>query len=127
LEASFGYKRGQEQEVVYACVESVSGGGQLAEQLGLPRLLLCQNAPNPFRTATSIRYQLPSSGNVSIRVLDVTGRLVRELANEKQQVGEHVVKWDGKDGRGRVVPPGVYFYHLQTANGADTRRAVLVR
>jgi hypothetical protein len=104
-----------------------SGGGQSAERLGLPRLLLCQNAPNPFRTATSIRYQLPSSGNVSIRVLDATGRFIRELANEKQQVGEHVVNWDGRDGRGRVVPPGVYFYHLQTADGSDTRRAVLVR
>jgi hypothetical protein len=104
-----------------------SGGDQSAEHLGQPRLLLCQNTPNPFRAATSIRYQLPSSGSVSIRVLDVTGRLVRELANEKQQVGEHVVKWDGRDGRGRVVPPGVYFYHLQTADGSDTRRAVLVK
>jgi hypothetical protein len=104
-----------------------SGGDQSAEHLGQPRLLLCQNAPNPFRATTSIRYQLPSSGNVAIRVLDVTGRLVRELANEKQQVGEHVVKWDGRDSRGRVAPPGVYFYHLQTANGSDTRRAVLVR
>ncbi len=103
------------------------GGDQSAEHLGLPRLLLLQNTPNPFRAATSIRYQLPSSGSVSIRVLDVTGRLVRELANEKQQVGEHVVKWDGRDSRGRVVPPGVYFYHLRTANGSDTRRAVLVR
>ncbi len=104
-----------------------SGGGQSAEQLGLPRLLLCQNAPNPFRTATSIRYQLPSPGNVSIRVLDVTGRLIRELAKEKQRAGEHEVRWNGRDTRGRTVVPGVYFYHLQTEDGSDTRRAVLVR
>jgi hypothetical protein len=105
-----------------------SGGGrQTVEQLGLPRLLLCQNAPNPFWTATSIRYQLPSSGNVSIRVLDATGRLIRELANGRQQVGEHVVRWDGRDTRGRTVVPGVYFYRLRTADGSDTRRAVLVK
>jgi hypothetical protein len=100
---------------------------QPAEHLGLPRLLLCQNAPNPFRTATSIRYQLPSPGNVSIRVLDVSGRLIRELTKEEQQAGEHVVRWDGRDARGRLVPPGVYFYRLQTAVGSDTRRSVLVR
>jgi flagellar hook assembly protein FlgD len=47
--------------------------------------------------------------------------------HSRQQPGEHAVNWDGRDSRGRVVPPGVYFYHLQTAVGSDTRRAILVR
>ncbi len=47
--------------------------------------------------------------------------------HSRQQPGEHAANWDGTDGRSRVVPQGVYFYHLQTADGSDTRRAVLVR
>jgi hypothetical protein len=106
------------------------GGGKDAlaqDRSDLPILVLGQNSPNPFRTATAIRFQLPGPGNVSIRVMDVTGRLVRELVNGKQQAGEHAVLWDGKDNLGRTVAPGVYFYRLRTTSGSETRRAVLVR
>ena len=64
-------------------------------------MMLGQNRPNPFSSATVI----PASGSRTIFVFDVQGRLIRELPAVKDQV-----TWDGRDERGVLVPAGTYFY-----------------
>jgi hypothetical protein len=90
-----------------------------------PSLAACR--PNPFRDRTQIAYSLPTAGNVSLRVYDVTGRTVRTLQNGFQKPGAYSVSWDSKDSRGRLVPHGVYFYRLDTPGFRDVKKAVVLR
>ena len=89
--------------------------------------LLEQNAPNPFRPATTIAYTVPRDDIVQLGVFDVTGRLVRELVGQAQAAGRHQVVWDGRDMAGRRAVSGVYFYRLATGDVNETRRMVRLR
>jgi hypothetical protein len=80
--------------------------------------VLLASAPNPFRTGAAIRFVTPTAGNVSIRVFDAGGRLLRRL-DDRVAAGPHEVRWDGKDEQGRAAPSGILFYEV-VANG--TRR-----
>jgi len=62
---------------------------------------------------------------VSLRVLDVNGRLVRELANATLPAGVHTIHWDGRDARGNWTRGGVYWVQLGT--GGLRRQTKLVR
>jgi flagellar hook assembly protein FlgD len=87
---------------------------------------LHQNAPNPFRPATTIRFDLPRRGPVSLRVYDVAGRLVRSLVDGSPlEAGRHEAVWDGRNESGRSVGAGLYFYRLQAGSLSETRRMVL--
>ena len=75
---------------------------------------LYRNSPNPFRRATRIAYDLPVRSKVCLRIYDVDGRLVRKLAECRQDAGRYSLNWDGKDKQGRACPTGVYFCSLKT-------------
>jgi hypothetical protein len=103
-------------------------GQQSATQVAIPlkpSLSVCR--PNPFQNHTQISYALPTAGNVSLRVYDVTGRTVRTLASGIQRAGSYSVSWDARDGRGRQVPYGVYFYRLDTPGFRAVKKAVVTR
>jgi len=88
---------------------------------------LFQNTPNPFWPDTRIAFDLPAAGRAELKIFDVSGRLIRTLVDEKRPAGPHSVRWDGRDGNGRAVASGVYFYSL-TAPGVDeNRRMILVK
>ncbi|HWN80691.1 MAG TPA: FlgD immunoglobulin-like domain containing protein, partial [Candidatus Udaeobacter sp.] len=89
------------------------------------RLALGSAAPNPFRESTQIAYTLPA-GTMGARltVLDVAGRVVRELA---VTAGSAEVVWDGRDEGGRAMPAGVYHLRLSAAGEVRTARVVRVR
>ena len=79
-------------------------------------------APNPFRAATTISYHLSREGNVRLSMYDTAGRLVRDLARGHRSGGINEEPWDGRDGHGQAVAPGVYFLRLETgANRAEAR------
>jgi hypothetical protein len=90
-----------------------------------PSLASCM--PNPFRSHTQISYALPTAGNVSLRVYDVSGRTVRTLASGFHRAGSYSVSWDARDGRGRQVPYGVYFLRLDTPGFRAVKKAVVTR
>ena len=83
--------------------------------------------PNPFTRGTSVNYELAQHGPVALTVHDVSGRLVRRLESSHRPAGRHVTRWDGTDGRGRVVPAGVYFVRLSVDGKTSTGRLTLVR
>ncbi len=83
---------------------------------------LYQNYPNPFNPVTKIKFALPKSGNVIVKIYDVIGREVTTLVNEKLNAGIYSVDWNGANS-----PSGVYFYKLQSGEYTDTRKMVLVK
>ena len=92
------------------------------------QFMLYQNSPNPFNPTTSIRFDLPVSQYVNLRVFDVAGRLIKTLIHDSHiEAGQHVIMWDGRDDSGRPVVSGVYFYRLRTKTFFETRRLALVR
>jgi len=103
------------------------GGGQSARNFLNRRPSLEKPSPNPFQRRTTIRYQIPDKGKVSITIYDASGRMVKELLNEDKEAGSYAIFWDGKDDKGNSLPPGIYFYRLKSNRFTDTKRAILVR
>lgn len=91
------------------------------------RFALHQNQPNPFNPVTTIHFSLPERADVSLRVYDVTGRLVTELRSAEYPSGDHQVVWRGKNSSGEPVASGVYFYVLDAGEHSSSRKMVLLR
>ncbi len=84
--------------------------------------------PNPFNPTTTITYDLPRTVDVSLKVFDLAGRLVRILVDETAvAAGRHTVEWDGRDDRGRSVAAGVYLARLEAGEFSQVRRMALVK
>ena len=105
------------------------GGGQQGagtKPLAIePALFPCR--PNPFTGRTAISYQFPKAGDVSLRVFDASGRMVRSLQSGFQKPGRYTAVWDGNDTRGRRVANGIYFYRLDSPDYRNVKKAVLMR
>jgi hypothetical protein len=91
------------------------------------KLALHQNHPNPFNPTTTIGFTLDKSGYVTLRVYDISGRLVRTLVNRQMDPGVYDEQWDGLNDRGEPVASGIYLYRLKAANRSLTRKAVFLK
>ncbi len=88
---------------------------------------LFQSYPNPFRTSTTIAYEVEQPGPVTIIVYDALGRKVKTLVDAWQPVGVHQVVWDGRDAGGQAVAAGIYFYRLRVGDTISSKQALRVR
>jgi len=88
---------------------------------------LSQNSPNPFNPVTSIAYEVPEEARVTIRIYDVTGRVVRTLVDRDCDPGRHVVSWDGVDELGETVGSGVYFCTMNAPGYRGERKMLLLK
>lgn len=91
------------------------------------RYALAGSRPNPVRNSAAIAFQVPVASRVHLTVHDVNGRLVRELADDSFEAGEHTLTWDRTDGRGHQVASGVYYFRMQANEFHATRTVVLTR
>jgi hypothetical protein len=85
---------------------------------------LLQNYPNPFSDGTYIEFKLDKPGKYRISVLDVNGRIIRNLAGDDQLSTVHTLYWDGNDDSGKPVATGVYFYRLECDGFSQMKRMV---
>jgi hypothetical protein len=94
--------------------------GPLVTRLYVPQ-------PNPFGAHLAIRYSLAAEGRVVLRVHDLTGRVVRTLANGVMRPGRYSLNWRGTDDRGRELARGVYFCRFSAGGYRATEKLVLQR
>ena len=79
------------------------------------------NYPNPFSGESTVEYFIPENGQVSLKLTDVTGNLIANLADEVQGEGWH------KTNLNTPLAPGIYFLKLETANGSKSRKAIVMK
>ena len=85
------------------------------------------NYPNPFNPATTIKYQLPEAGEVTLEVYNMLGQVVRTLVDrEFQGAGRYNYKWDATNDRGRSLSSGVYFYRVTAGKDFQSHKRMLL-
>jgi len=83
--------------------------------------------PNPFPRSTRLRFELTEAQEVSLRIYDGAGRLVRRLlSGERRPAGAYEVLWSAEDDRGRRVPAEVYSCALRAGDQWRLRKLVLL-
>ena len=92
-----------------------------------PASYLSQNYPNPFNPVTMIQFGLKETSTVTLKIYDVSGRLIRALVSGTLEPGIYNESWDGTDDRGHGVASGVYFYSLRAGSFTDRKKMVIMR
>lgn len=87
---------------------------------------LGQNYPNPFNPSTTISFSVPPTAGrgepVTVRIIDVLGRVVTTLVNEIRTAGNHSVNFDASQ-----LSSGIYYYQLRSGNFVETKKMVLMK
>lgn len=83
---------------------------------------LNQNYPNPFNPSTNISYSIPQTADVTLKVYDVTGRLVSTLINRAQSSGTYTVNVNAS-----AWASGIYFYRITAGDFVKTRKLTLIK
>ncbi|MCU0372005.1 MAG: Omp28-related outer membrane protein [Ignavibacteria bacterium] len=93
------------------------------EQTEIPvKFDLAQNYPNPFNPVTNIKFAIPKDGYASLKIYDITGKLVATYLEGTVKAGYYNAEVTGND-----LSSGVYFYTLTSGNFKDTKKMVLVK
>lgn len=116
---------------------TVVNAGMLAETIAVedPTIVsnvpksfaLGQNFPNPFNPTTTISFNMPQSGYMTMKVYDVLGRCVRTLASGEYAAGNYSIVWDATDDNGNNISAGLYFYTISAKNYHATRRMMFIK
>ena len=83
---------------------------------------LDQNYPNPFNPATTISYQIPKDGHVTIKIFDAIGREVTTLVDEFKPSGRYSVKFDASR-----FSSGIYFYSIRSGSYNAVKKMSLIK
>ncbi len=96
---------------------------------GLPDVVVraVDNFPNPFNPSTNIRYEVSQATHVRLQVVDLRGRHVVDLVDQRVGAGSHHTRWSGIDERGESVASGVYLARVMAGGEQRVAAMVLVR
>ena len=98
-------------------------GGPLTSEDEQPEgFALRQSFPNPFNPSTTISYQVPDSGPVSLKIFNALGVEVAEIVSEFRHAGSYSHTFDAGD-----LGSGLYFYQLRTASVSATKSMTLIK
>ncbi len=86
------------------------------------RFVLSQNYPNPFNPSTEIKYSIPQSGFVTIKVYNLFGQQVAFLLNKEQEAGSYTIEFNASK-----LVSGIYMYRLQSDNYSLTKKMILLK
>lgn len=104
-------------------IETPDSVVNISESNTIPSIYsLEQNYPNPFNPATTIKYNIPTTANVSIKIFNSLGQEVQTLVNEIKSAGSYEVVFNAS-----LLTSGVYFYRIQSGSFIETRKMILLR
>jgi hypothetical protein len=107
------------------------GGAQMAEGTEARgqeiAFKLLPSFPNPANQQATIKYQIPQSGMVNLKVYNIQGQLVKTLVDGVKQAGVHNVAWDCKNNEGKQVSNGIYLYRLNTKENTETKKITILK
>ncbi len=83
---------------------------------------LKQNYPNPFNPVTKIKYALPQSGKIILRVYNLLGQQIRTLVNEYKLAGNYEVDFNAAE-----LSSGIYFYRIEADGYSKSMKMVLLK
>jgi hypothetical protein len=83
---------------------------------------LAQNYPNPFNPSTSIKFSIPQSSEVTLKVYNALGQEVSTLINQFMESGLHTINFDASS-----LNSGIYFYKLDAGQYSDVRKMTLIK
>jgi hypothetical protein len=106
------------QDVATANSDNVSPGAR-SELIG--------NYPNPFNPSTTIRYRLDGPTELTLRVYNLKGQLVRELVSGSRTAGDYSIVWDGTDSQGRQVASGVYHLRMKVGGIEHVKSMIMIK
>ncbi|MGB9721256.1 MAG: FlgD immunoglobulin-like domain containing protein [bacterium] len=110
---------------VYRIADVNYGGPQSSESKELKAGYNLTVAPNPFAKKLEIKCEIPESRqDISLKIYDVSGRLVKSFTLATPNALLSPIHWDGTDGSGKKLPNGIYFLELQTGNGLLTNKVI---
>jgi hypothetical protein len=84
--------------------------------------ILSQNFPNPFNPSTKIKYSVPQSSQVQIKIYDVLGNEIETLVKEEKPAGTYELTWNAVN-----LPSGIYFYQLRAGRFIETKKMILLK
>jgi chitodextrinase len=105
------------------CASVDTTGGREGERL---EFSVSAATPNPAASAIQIRFTLPESQRVRVRVFDVAGRITDRLLDRHLPAGRHEIAWRATRPDGERVEPGLYFLRLEAASGEVTRKVIVL-
>jgi len=85
------------------------------------------NYPNPFNPNTTISLALAKDSDVTVRIYNVKGQVIKNLLNGKVKAGSHTLQWNGTDDNGSPVSSGIYLVKLQGEGFASSRKMTLMK
>lgn len=88
---------------------------------------LLPNYPNPFNKSTQINLTLSKDSDISVKIFNVKGQLVRQLSATKLKAGNHQLRWDAKDDTGKEVSGGIYVCTLKSAGKSQAIKMLLLK
>ncbi len=103
-------------------IQETSTGIEEEEDFLPESFSLAQNYPNPFNPSTNITFTVPETSRLTIKVYDITGRLVDTIADSKFDAGRYNIKWNAKN-----FASGVYFCSMKAGSFSQTKKMILLR
>jgi len=118
-------RNGQPVEIARPHVKTLKLGKM--ERLVPAEFRVHQNYPNPFNPNTTIKYDLPEAGPVTLEIYNLLGQRVRTLVSDHREAGYHQAPWDGTNDAGTKVGSGMFFYRLVAGDYTAVRKMLLLK
>jgi len=126
-DVSFGSDCGWIDYFAYPSFSDIEGNS-----LSATNFKLQQNFPNPFRTSTTISFELSTEQNEqneqqSISIYNIKGQRIKQLEIMNYELGINKISWDGKDQTGKQVQSGIYFYRMKKGNFEAVKKMIKIK
>jgi len=85
------------------------------------------NYPNPFNPSTTIKFSIPTDGNVKLTIYNIKGQVVKELINKEMSAGQHNIVWNGTDSSYCQVSSGLYYARIEQGSTIKHHKMMLLK